>query len=440
MMNKKVISAAIVAVFVLSALVTIIPADVSEADDSPTYWETEEPAKHEGYYLIRTPQNLAWVQNGVENGSFTYMVDQFRLVADLDMSGKNLNPIGNEAVNKPFQYEFDGNGHKISGLKIEQTVKNTGLFGYATIGTNIHDLVVESPTITSDKNNSGGIVGNLYAGTVERCAVIGGTISGDQAVGGIVGQNDTGTVSECYNTSTVKGGSNYTGGIIGHNYSTTPVRNCFNAGAVSGAALVAGIVGLNHNAGEISYCYNSGTISGTNPNSGPISGIVGNNFSTGKISFVYNIGTINGSRQTDIAGNNSGGGEISNAYWLANAESAAGARTVAQMTGITAFEKMGGFERSDWMLKANEGDVSYAPQLVKFATAPASEATIAISVESVTITPSSEGGSGEGGSGEGGSGSDNPDDGGDDTLLYVGIAAVAVVAVIGLLWFFVFKP
>ena len=439
MINKRVFTVAIAALFVFSALVAFIPANESEGADPE--WTPVAAVMEAGdaFYSITEPGNLIWMQ------SQTLLTGtQFKLMNDIDASERKFPASITGATD--FIHILDGNGFSIIGLNIENSENRTGLFRSLGERGIVENLTIKDPTILSTKNEVGAIAGNSM-GIIRNCAVVGGSVTGDSSVGGIVGQLNKGSVTECYNTSTVNGGTNYTGGIIGSNYSKTAVTNCFNAGAVSGAALVAGIVGFNYNAGDVMYCYNSGTISGTNPTAGMISGIVGNNFftegNTGTISNVYNIGTINGQRQTDICGNNNSGGTIESAYWLAVTANDKGGRTAVQMSGIGAFSEMPGFDRLVWKTMDNVGEQYYAPQLILFTTG-VSDQTIAISLESVKITSSgSEGGSQEGSGGSddpGSSGGDNPDDGGDDTLLYVGIAAVAVVAVIGLLWFFVLKP
>jgi len=439
MINKRVFTVAIAALFVFSALVAFIPANESEGADPE--WTSVEAVKETGatFYSITVPGNLIWMQSSQTLTAGT----EFRLMNDIDLSEKYF-PASITGATE-FIHILNGNGFSIIGLKIENSEMKTGLFRSLGGRGVVENLTIKDPIISSTSNEVGAIAGNS-TGIIRNCAVVGGSITGDSNVGGIVGQLNNGSVTECYNTSTVKGGNNWIGGIIGSNYSTNAVTNCFNAGAVSGPAIVAGIVGLNYDAGDVTHCYNSGTISGTDSTSGMISGIVGSNYSTGTISNVYNIGIINGQRQTDICGNNTRGGTITNAYALGTVEDVGkGILTAAQMTGMTALEKMTGFDRLNWTMKANDGNTLYAPQLKLFVES--SEATKAISLESVKITSgSSEGGSpeGPGGSGEpegpGGTGGDNPDDGGDNTMLYVGVAVVAVVAVIGLLWFFVLRP
>ena len=438
MINKRVFTVAIAALFVFSALVAFIPANESEGADPEWMPEAAVMEPGDAFYSITEPGHLVWMQLAeVSPGT------EFRLMKDLDLSEKMFpaSIIGAHA----FTHTFNGNGFSITGLKIESSGE-AGLFKNIGIGGLVEDLTLKNPIVSSTGNNVGGIASES-SGAIKKCAVIGGTITGNIAVGGIVGHVlDRGSLSECYNTSTVKGGSNWIGGIVGQYYSSMPVTKCFNMGSVSGEAIVAGIIGLNYNAANVTYCYNSGVISGTNPTAGMISGIVGNNYSTGTISNVYNIGTLTGSRQTDICGQNLKG-TIESAYWLAATANDKGGRTAVQMSGNGALGEMPGFDRLVWKTMDNAGEPYYAPQLIVFTASGVSDQTVAISLESVKITSGGSGGGsqeGPGGSGEpegpGGTGGDNPDDGGDNTMLYIGVAAVAVVAVIGLLWFFVLKP
>ena len=53
------------------------------------------------------------------------------LQSDIDLSGRNITPIGNEVT--PFYAHFSGDGHKISNLIINQPDSdNVGLFGYVS--------------------------------------------------------------------------------------------------------------------------------------------------------------------------------------------------------------------------------------------------------------------------------------------------------------------
>ncbi len=153
--------------------------------------------------------------------------EYFKLTADIALDGGDTSqwtPIGTES-NK-FQGTFDGDGHKISGLYIDNEDKYQGLFG-----------CIET------------------SGTVKNLGVEGSVTAGDNS-GGIAGQNE-GTIICCYNGAAVTGSdSSYCGGIAGTNKGK--IENCYNAGSIDGSLYIGGIAGLNN--GTIENCYNTSVI------------------------------------------------------------------------------------------------------------------------------------------------------------------------------------
>ena len=246
-------------------------------------------------------------------------------------------PIGN-SESTAYTGTFDGDGHTISGLYINNSTANDqGLFGYVYGGT-VQNLTV-SGSVNSSGDYVGGIVGN-NSGTFENCAFT-GSVSGDWYVGGVVGNNNGGTVTgcifsgsgsvtgvtgsyfvggvvgknsgsngsveKCHNTGSVSGSREDVGGVVGDNEGT--VENCYNTGAVSGSGLyVGGVVG--QNSGPVENCYNtgSGSVSGNF-----VGGVVGWNDS-GTVKNCYNIGEVSGTGVGGVVGENSGGSTVENCY------------------------------------------------------------------------------------------------------------------------------
>ncbi len=130
-------------------------------------------------------------------------------------------PIGSISGNS-YEGTFNGDGHTISGLYIDTTANNQGLFGYVS-------------------------------GTVQNLSVS-GSVSGDAYVGGVVGENSgSSTVENCYNTGEVSG-NRYVGGVVGLNSGS--VENCYNTGAVNSSGnRVGGVVGHNAADGNVTGCY-----------------------------------------------------------------------------------------------------------------------------------------------------------------------------------------
>ena len=104
----------------------------------------------------------------------------------------------------------------------------------------ITGCVVENATINAGQN-SGGFVGVNYFGDMNKCAVIGGTLTANSShIGGFAGYpegNDSVNckISDSYSTMAVIGGDNAeVGGFIGIAKGLIVVERCFAAGAVSG--------------------------------------------------------------------------------------------------------------------------------------------------------------------------------------------------------------
>lgn len=152
------------------------------------------------------------------------------LQSDIDLSGRNITPIGNEVT--PFYAHFSGDGHKISNLIIDQPDSdNVGLFGY--VSGWLYDIITENGSITG-RNNVGGIFG-YASGTRGRC-VNGNAVSGVRNVGGICGESQT-TVIDGINIGAVTGTENV-GAICGSENDN--VKNCWYNSDTSGARGIAG--------------------------------------------------------------------------------------------------------------------------------------------------------------------------------------------------------
>ncbi len=233
------------------------------------------PDKDGTYHITSVDQLKAFAM--LVNSSQTDICG--KLMNNIDLSvicgaGKDSwTPIGN--YTNRFVGTFDGQGHKISGLYINDSAADyQGLFGYADTGATIKNLAVGGSV--TGKDNVGGVVG-YNSGTVTNCSFSGtvtgtdnvggvagyssgnyncfntGSVSGNIDVGGVVGQNYYGTVENCFNTGSVSGNIDV-GGVVGYNYGRT-VKNCFNTGSVSSKEYVGGVVGYNTSSGTVTNCY-----------------------------------------------------------------------------------------------------------------------------------------------------------------------------------------
>ena len=145
------------------------------------------------------------------------------LTQDIDLKESELSiPI--------FLGTFDGNGHKITGLKIISENSRSALFGRIEKGAVVRKLQLEGDVSpTGEQNYIGGFAGENY-GTIENCS-FSGVISGSEQVGGIAGINkSSGVITGC-SVSGVIIGKKFIGGIVGENSGS--IVNSSNKAAVN---------------------------------------------------------------------------------------------------------------------------------------------------------------------------------------------------------------
>ena len=100
-------------------------------------------------------------------------------------SGNQWTPIGTNS--KRFAGTFDGQGHTIGGLYINNSSQNQGLFGYIDTSAIVQNLIVTG-SMTTGGDSTGGIVGKSprNSGTVRNCGFY-GTVTATGISGGVVG-------------------------------------------------------------------------------------------------------------------------------------------------------------------------------------------------------------------------------------------------------------
>lgn len=189
---------------------------------------------------ISTVEQLKEFRDAVNAGN-QYAGKTVKLIADLDLSSEsNWKPIGN-LVSYPgqsFNGTFDGDGHIISNLTVNDNTPNyavAGLFGSVVSGT-VKNLTIKNVNLKST-HYAGAIVAYTSNNpTVENCHVIGGTITstpelingkydnGDK-VGGIFGYATTGsTIKNCSVEGVTIRGYRDIGGVAG--FTGGSVTNC----------------------------------------------------------------------------------------------------------------------------------------------------------------------------------------------------------------------
>ena len=186
---------------------------------------------------ISTAEELVALANDSSKWGKNYV-----LTADIDMSGKEISPIGN--ITKNFTGKFSGNGHVVKNLTIDRTgMEYTGLFGW-------------------------------NKGLIMDLGIEGGSIKGYSYVGALCGQN-LGTISGCYNTASVYGEGYHHGGLCGYMQDGSNMKNCYNTGSVSGNDNVGGVCGYVQSGSTLESCYNTATVSGTTNFVGGVFGLSG---------------------------------------------------------------------------------------------------------------------------------------------------------------------
>lgn len=140
----------------------------------------------EGIYEISTGAQLAWLAQQVNNKN-VFSGETVMLTADIDLGEQEWTPIG-RAKRYSFQGTFDGNGHAVTGLKIETGNNYRSLFGYINNAI-IKNLIVEGSINVPTASNVGGIVAGSSSSTVQNCGFY-GEVYGFNSVGGVVGSGN----------------------------------------------------------------------------------------------------------------------------------------------------------------------------------------------------------------------------------------------------------
>ena len=156
----------------------------------------------DGFWQIGTAKQLVWFAKKVNFGDTQ---DNAQLIADINLAEMmdEFPMIG--TTSKKYEGVFDGRCHTISINKVNE-VEGFGLFR-ALSGT-VKNLRTAG-TINTSAKRIGGIVCEIYGGTIENCesAVdIISTFNGDALTGGIVGRGsgDNSVINNCLFSGTLK--------------------------------------------------------------------------------------------------------------------------------------------------------------------------------------------------------------------------------------------
>ncbi len=177
-------------------------------------------------YIISYPSQLDLLATRVNSGN-EYRGEFFKLGADiaydptaLDANGENYTAIGNRTYG--FRGTFDGDGHTVSGIRINKTGTTNadrcqGLFGNVGILGTVQNVILDDAHIIG-YNQVGGITGSMSSATIKNCLVLNtaiiATYANSSNVGAISGFNSgTLTANYYHNCSLTKGGTTSTTNI-----------------------------------------------------------------------------------------------------------------------------------------------------------------------------------------------------------------------------------
>ena len=283
--------------------------------DEDSVWDGEADtswynASNNSFTISKAAQ-LAGMAKLLIDGT-TFSGKTITLTNNIDLAGIEWTPIGFFPDGYSFLGVFNGGGHTISNMTIEDegTIKGlsyVGLFGYINSVATVKNINLTNVHINVSSSSfacAGSIAGG-NEGTISNCTSNGNVITSVPAdlsvtsviAGGAVGYN-TGAVSNCA----------FNGGV------SATVTGAGGGGDISlyGAASAGGIVGAN--TGKISNCTSNGSVSTSGHNGGSAGGIVG--ASEGNVSNCESNGSVSASsyyKRTEaggIAGAN--GGAVTN--------------------------------------------------------------------------------------------------------------------------------
>ena len=251
-------------------------------------------------FLISSLEDIMLMRESVNNGGSINSLDGkavpaadacYLLTEDLDLSplcgagtGKNWIPIGGYEYDGgiPFAGSFDGGGHEISNLYLDDgssyyvgfigslrgSVRNLTISGYihCSYGSGMlvgyamdYSLIENCVTkgFFEGDSNAGGIVG--YSRSDVKYCRNEAEVHGDWSVGGIGGVLSGSIVDHCTNVGRIVCDYENAGGIAGE-VNGAMILDCINYGEVSGAKSVGGLGGSMLQSGKVLNCINYGIV------------------------------------------------------------------------------------------------------------------------------------------------------------------------------------
>lgn len=273
-------------------------------------------------FEIKTAEHLAWFRDYVnaDNGIPSHHYNACaKLMGDIDMSpichpadkSKNLN----ECSWKPIAYNdawggiFDGQGHTISNLYINNNDQCTGFFGainsYSSQRSIIKNIIFENVQVYYNAVNYssqpvGVLASSCSCADISNVQINSGYVKGMSRLGGVLGYTKDCSLTSCLNKAEITG-SNFVGGIIGW-CQDSQIKKCINYGNITGDGECGGLFGRiesrQNNQILISYCANYGNIQGQMAVGGITGNVIG---ASNVIDHVFVAGNVNKTDQNENA-------------------------------------------------------------------------------------------------------------------------------------------
>ena len=223
-----------------------------------------------GIYQIGSVNDLYWFAQQVNSGNTEISAV---LTADITINEGVLKADGTLADDpsglkqwQPIAYygqkaasgTFDGNGHTISGLYVNDPSRScVGLFANLSEKATVKNLIIKDSYI-SGSGSVGGVCGFSF-GTIANCGFI-GAVSGKIYVGGVCGCNNKTQISNSYFNGTVSGNDNV-GGVYGLNDEASTITNCYYLASEDDNK--GGKTAAQFKSGEVAWLLNGSTSEGT---------------------------------------------------------------------------------------------------------------------------------------------------------------------------------
>jgi len=234
---------------------------------------------------------------------------------DIDFSGRTFhdaliapyiyNRFSGQFQGTPFMGTFNGDGHKITSLRIytnaPSQIQNIclGLFGCIEASGQVINLNMDNVGVSGDYSGFFGGLAGINYGTIINCHIVGASAIqaryDSKMIGGMIGRN-VGTITNSHATSDIIGGrgdDSYVpgglGGLVGRNVGT--IAYCYATGHVSAGSKSKGLGGLvgNNLGGTVTNCYAIGNVTGLDDSYG-LGGLAG--YNDGFITNCYAMGDV----------------------------------------------------------------------------------------------------------------------------------------------------